>query len=192
MSDKKTGIVFVVSGPSAVGKTSVVEEILKTKKIPLKRFVTCTTRKIRNNEVDGIDYNFMSVEDFLFHKNNGDFIESSEVYGNYYGIMLPSILEDINHGNNLLLIINWNGYLQLKEVIKKDVFGFFIVPPSFQDLEKRIRMRNTDSEEIIGRRLQMANEDMQHQHEFDFCFENVSISKTANNILKKIHEITNQ
>jgi hypothetical protein len=125
-------------------------------------------------------------------QNKGDFVESSEVYGNYYGVMFSTIEEGIDKGNNLLLVINWEGYLKIKKAFKKNVFGFFITPPSFQDLENRIRARSTDSEEAIKHRLEMASEDMQHQHEFDFCFMNTNVSETANNILQKIHEITNR
>ncbi len=188
----KSGFIFIISGPSAVGKSSIVDEILRIKKISLQKIVTYTTRAIRHNEIDGIDYNFMNMDAFLYHQSRGDFIESSEIYGNYYGIMLSTISEEIDKGNNLLVVINWEGYLKIKKIFNKNVFGFFITPPSFQDLENRIRTRSTDSEDTIKHRLEMANEDMQYQHEFDFCFENIKISETANKILQKIYEITSR
>lgn len=188
----KPGFIFIISGPSAVGKSSIAEEILRIKNIPLQKIVTCTTRSIRHNEIDGIDYNFMNMDAFLFYKNRGDFVESSEVYGNYYGIMLSTITEKIDKGNNVLIVLNWEGYLKIKKAFNENVFGFFITPPSFQDLENRIRTRSTDSEDIIKHRLEIAHEDMRHQHEFDFCFENIKISETANDILKKISEIINR
>ncbi len=183
------GILFVVSGPSAVGKTVVVNEILKMDDVPVSRVVTCTTRKIRENEIDGFDYHFMSIDDFLSNKKTGNFIESSQVYGNYYGVTFSSIQDTMNRGENSVLVINWEGFTKIKEKIEKNVFGFFIFPPSLRELEKRIRTRGTDSEKVIDDRLQMANEELLHQNEFDFKFENVDISETANNIANKMREI---
>lgn len=183
----KQGFLFVISGPSAVGKTSVASEILKREK-KLSRIITCTTRSIRKGEINGADYYFISVNEFLQHKNNGDFAEYAEVYGNYYGVLLSTIKEKIDNGLNSLLVVNWKGYLKIKHTFKKQVIGFFLVPPSINDLETRIRGRGTDSEEVIAHRMEMITEDMQHKDEFEFCIENVKIDETASNILEIINE----
>lgn len=184
----KQGFLFVISGPSAVGKTSVANEILKREK-KLSRIITCTTREIRKGEVDGADYYFIGMDEFLRHKDNGDFAEYAEVYGNYYGVLLPTIKERIDNSLNSLLVINWEGYLKIKETFGKQVIGFFLTPPSISDLEKRIRSRGTDSEEVIKRRMQMIAEDMQHRGEFEFCMENAKIAETALNILGTINSV---
>lgn len=183
----RSGFLFVISGPSAVGKSTIADRVLADKSI--NRIITCTTRKIRGKEVDGVDYNFISVDDFLLRKNNGDFIESSEVYGNYYGVPLSAITKNMEQGIDSLLVINWEGFLKIKSAVKKNIVGFFIAPPSMKDLEDRIRARSADSEEIIARRLSAANEDMSHKDKYDFCIKNVSVEETANDILQKIRSI---
>jgi guanylate kinase len=186
----KKGLLFIISGPSAVGKSSVADELFKKEKT-LSKIVTCTTRKIRHNEIDGVDYHFMSIDDFLKNKDRGNFIESSEVYGNYYGVMFSDVTDNLDRGIDSLLVINWEGYLKIKRAIKKNVIGFFITPPSMKDLELRIRSRNTDSEETILDRLNEASEDMLHQNEFDFSVENINILDTANDILQKMYSARN-
>jgi guanylate kinase len=183
----KHGFLFVISGPSAVGKSTIADEILKIDR-SIGKIVTCTTRKIRSTEIDGIDYNFMNKEDFFLYKSRGDFVESSEVYGNYYGVLLSSITKKVENENDSLLVINWEGFLKIKKAIGKNVVGFFLTPPSIEALEERIKSRATDSEEVILQRLKMANEDMRHRFEYDFCVENSDIKKTTDDILCKMQE----
>ena len=187
---KKKGFLFVISGPSAVGKTSVANELLKKKKINLQRIITCTTRTKRNGEVEGVDYFFMSKDEFLRYSENGDFAEMSEVYGNYYGILVSTIKEKIEQGINALLVINWEGFLKIKRSFKENVIGFFLLPPSLKDLETRIRSRGADSEDIIKQRLNMITEDMRHKDEFDFRVKNVKIADATSEIFEKIANIT--
>ncbi|MDR1560939.1 MAG: guanylate kinase [Holosporaceae bacterium] len=182
------GYLFVISGPSAVGKTSIINEILKLDN-SLKQVITCTTRPMRKTERQGIDYYFMSKKEFLTRERNGDFIEFSEVYGNYYGVMLSLIMDKVNNCENALLSVNWEGFAKVKKTIGQNVYGFFINPPSIQDLELRIRSRGTDSREIINHRLSMAMEDMSHSNIFDFCVENRDITTAANHILEQINII---
>lgn len=183
----KKGFLFIISGPSAVGKTSVANEILKRDK-KLSRIVTCATRAMRNGEIDGKDYFFMKKGDFLRRKERGDFAEVSEVYGNYYGVLRSTIEEKIKSGLSALLVVNWEGFLKIKKAFAgdKNIVGFFLTPPSLDDLEKRIRARNADSEEIIRHRMRMIVEDMRYKDEFDFCVTNASIPAAATEILDKI------
>jgi guanylate kinase len=186
----QNGFLFIISGPSAVGKSSVADEVLKTDPL-INRIITCTTRKIRSNEKKDVDYHFMSRDDFFSHRDNGDFVEFSEVYGNYYGILLSNITENIRKNIDSLLVINWEGFLKIKKAIGNRVFGFFIVPPNLKDLETRIRARCTDSEDVIAARLNMAVNDMNHKSEFDFCIENADIKKAASNVLRIVNSIRN-
>lgn len=202
------GLLFAISGPSGVGKTTIANEILVRtsstffhsdskqvkphckKTLNLSRVVTCTTRLQRDGEKNGVDYFFLKKEEFLKHKAAGDFIESSEVYGNYYGILVETILKGIDNGNNSLLVINWEGFRKIKQKFSNKVIGFFLVPPSLKDLEMRIRSRETDSEETIRSRMKMAKEDITHKNEFDFCIENVKVDETSRIIIEKILKYT--
>jgi guanylate kinase len=181
---------FVVSGPSAVGKTSIISELLKMDN-SLKRVVTCTTRSAREMEQHGIDYFFMSKEEFRERNGKGEFVEFSEVYGNYYGVMLSTVAEKIHDGESAVLAMNWEGFAKIKGALGKNTYGFFITPPSLNDLETRIRSRGTDSEETIDHRLKMAESDMAHSGIFDFCVENRNILETATTVLKRVNQIRN-
>ncbi|GHT91537.1 guanylate kinase [Alphaproteobacteria bacterium] len=181
----------MISGPSAVGKTSVTEEILRVDS-SLSRVVTCTTRPKRGKEVDGNDYFFISEDDFLEHIKNNDFLECSEVYGKFYGVLASTVFEKTNAGIDALLVANWEGFGKIKKAVSRlPVFGFFIVPPSLEMLEQRIRARSTDSEEVIKKRMSMAQEDMSHQNEFHSIYENKGVTETALNILETINKLRN-
>ncbi|MDR1362050.1 MAG: guanylate kinase [Holosporaceae bacterium] len=183
------GFLFVISGPSAVGKTSVAKEIFE-RCSSLERIITCTTRAPRAGESDGVDYFFMSREIFAERALNGEFVESSEVYGNSYGVLFSSVQEKINGGHNSVLVLNWEGFLKIKKVFPDAVCGFFIVPPSLEVLRERIQNRNSDSPDDVARRLKTAQDDMSHQEKFDYCCENREISSTADQILAIIAEKT--
>ncbi|MDR0631705.1 MAG: guanylate kinase [Holosporaceae bacterium] len=181
-------MLFVVSGPSAVGKNSVVNEILKIDRT-IGRIVTCTTREMRKSEQHGVDYFFIPKNDFLLEMARGNLIEFSEVYGNYYGVMFSAVEEKINSGEDSILVINWEGFLKIKNAIKTNVYGIFILPPSIEDLESRIKIRGEDSPEAIKRRISMARKDIAKADLYDFCFENVDMVATAKSILEKINDI---
>ncbi|MDR3187228.1 MAG: guanylate kinase [Holosporaceae bacterium] len=182
---EKYGHLFIISGPSAVGKTSVINEILNRKK-SLRHIITCTTRPQREEEQPGVDYFFMTNEEFLTHKRSGDFIECSEIYGNFYGILLSHIKERLDNEENALLSVNWQGFSKIKKALDKNVHGFFLVPSSLKDLEQRIKSRGAELQSVIDRRLELAREDMKHSDIYDFCFENNSLTKTVDGILKRM------
>jgi guanylate kinase len=185
---KKYGHLFVISGPSAVGKTSVVNEILKNDK-SLQRVVSCTTRPQRKTERTGLDYFFITKEEFLTRQKNGDFLEYAEIYGNFYGVLLSHIKEKLDMEEDVLLAINWEGFSKIKKVLDKNVYGFFLIPSSIKDLELRIESRGTELQSAINCRLESAQEDMKHSDFYDFCFENNLLTETANSILKQMNAI---
>jgi guanylate kinase len=175
---------FIISGASAVGKSSVAAEIIKTTS-NIKKVITCTTRLPRHNEQNGEDYIFLSNSDFLKHVQAGDFLEYSEVYGQYYGTLKTSVTSIIETGNHALLINNWEGFLKIKQSYG-DVVGIFLISP-LAVLQERIKCRG-DSEEEVARRMKMAREDMSHASEFDFVLNNDDIKKTASEIVRIIKE----
>ena len=170
------GKLFIISGPSAVGKTSVANELLNRNN-NLKRVLTCTTRAPRGSEKNLVDYIFMSKEDFENHIKNDDFAEYSEVYENYYGVLKSTIQDILDAGDNALLVVNWEGFLKIKS--KMPAVGFFILPPAPEVLEQRIRFRGVDSEQVIERRLKANAEDMEHASDFDFQVVNYVIEDAA-------------
>lgn len=184
------GHLFVISGPSAVGKTTIVNQLLD-KNPELSRVLTCTTRPIRESEQDGVDYLFLSKSDFQKKIENNEFAEFSEVYDYYYGVLLEEIRNSMSKNKISLLVINWEGFQKLKRSVNDNVTGIFINPPSIDELEKRIRGRNTDDEEIIQKRLLAARLDIAHSKEYDFSVENIEVSQAANDISDIIKRVVN-
>jgi guanylate kinase len=188
MSDMVNGFLFIISGPSAVGKTTVAQHMLEMRP-SLRSIITCTTRAIRSNEEDGVHYYFLQKDEFLAKKNGGEFAEYSEVYGNYYGILQSEIAAKTQNCSDALVVVNWDGFHKIKQAIHKNVVGFFLAPPTLADLEARIRARGTDSEEIVQKRLAIAQEDIAHGRAFDYCVENRDIADTARKILDTIDKL---
>lgn len=182
------GHLFVISGPSAVGKTTIVSYLLE-KHPDLSRVITCTTRSIRGNEQDGVDYIFLSKEDFKKKVENNEFAEFSKVYDDYYGILLEEIRNSMNKNKVSLLVINWEGFQKVKRSVNDNITGIFINPPSIEELEKRIRKRNTDTEDDIQKRLLAARLDIAHSKEYDFYIDNIEVQQAANDIFEIIKKI---
>jgi guanylate kinase len=164
------GVLFIITGASGTGKTTLVKEALKT--IPDLRFsVSATTRVIRSGEVDGVDYFFLNKDNFLSFKEDNAFIESAQVYGNYYGTLKKPVLESLKQGDSILLEIDRRGAEQVKSKMPNAV-SIFVLPPSIGSLEIRLRNRATDSEEIIQRRLADARDQLDSCHQFDYLLIN--------------------
>jgi guanylate kinase len=183
----KNGVLIVISGPSAVGKTSVAEAILATNE-RISRIITTTTRSKRNYEKPGQDYYFISPEEFMTQISQDKFAEYAEVYDNYYGIWRREVEEKTGPGKCALVVMNTDGFFQLKRTIANAV-GFFLTPPTMKDLELRIRKRNADPEESIQRRIKMAQQEIELSRNFDYCIENRDINKTATQILEIIEKL---
>lgn len=182
------GYLFVISGPSAVGKTTVVNHLMK-KNPQFKRVITCTTRSIRPHEENGVDYIFLSKEEFVKKIEKNEFAEYSEVYGNYYGVLLKTIKENMEKNDVSILVINWEGFLKIKKSIAKNVFGIFINPPSIDELRKRIKKRNSENENDLEKRMNSAIIDMNHSTEYDFVIKNFQIHSASKKIFKIINGV---
>lgn len=165
-----SGNLFIVSAPSGAGKTSLVTALLNiNKQIDLS--VSYTTRAPRPGETNGVDYHFVTREQFTEMAKRGDFLESAEVYGNYYGTSQSWISQENGRGKDILLEIDWQGAAQVRSKFP-DSIGIFILPPSLEALESRLHGRKQDSAEIISKRLQAAREDISHVAEFDYVIIN--------------------
>jgi guanylate kinase len=165
-----SGALFIVSAPSGGGKTSLVKALLASES-DIKLSVSHTTRPPRPGEENGSDYHFVSAAEFERMQRNGDFLESAEIYGNRYGTSRLWIDQQLRQGQDVLLEIDWQGAQQVRAQVP-DAVGVFILPPSREALEERMRKRGQDSEDVIARRLAAAREEMSHFGEFDYVIVN--------------------
>ena len=161
---------FVIAAPSGAGKTTLVKLLLE-RNTGLEFSVSYTTREKRNTEVEGRDYFFVDEQRFLGLREQGELLESAEVFGNYYGTGRSQVQQHLDQGHHVILEIDWQGSRQVRESMP-DCVSIFILPPARSELEQRLRRRQTDSDEVIARRLEEAQGDMTHWDEFDFVIIN--------------------
>jgi len=161
---------FVISAPSGAGKTSLVRELMARE--PGLRFsISCTTRPQRNGEVDGKDYFFVSQASFRSMIADGAFLEHARVFDHFYGTPRSQVESLLGDGYGVVLEIDWQGARQVRAAMPDSV-GIFILPPSRAELERRLRSRGTDSEDVIRRRLADAATDISHWSEFQYVVVN--------------------
>lgn len=170
MSAGSKARLFVIAAPSGAGKTTLVKKLVE-RNPELKFSISYTTRQKRRNEVPGVDYHFVNVTDFEALRKSGELLEHAEVFDNYYGTSRRQVEEHLAAGRHVILEIDWQGAAQVRESMP-DCVTVFILPPSREELERRLRDRRTDSEAVIERRLRDALSDMGHWHEFDHCIVN--------------------
>ena len=169
-SKPDTGVLFVVTGSSGTGKTTLLKEAFKV--LPDVGFsVSATTRAARKGEQDGVDYHFLSGAEFEKRRDSGDLLEWAEVYGNHYGTPRAPVEAALRSGRSILLEIDVQGALQVREKLP-DAVLVFVLPPSLSSIEERLRARSTDSEEIIARRVSEAMVQISSCGEFDYLVVN--------------------
>jgi len=167
---RKRGRLFVITAPSGAGKSSLIQELLKSDPA-LGLSISYTTRPPRPGEKNGREYHFVDDRTFLAMRERGEFLESAEVHGNRYGTSKQVIHDALKRGQDLLLEIDWQGARQVRRLYP-DCVGVFILPPSVEELERRMRARGQDSEEVIRRRVQNAREELAHAGEFNYAIIN--------------------
>ena len=166
----RKGRLFVITAPSGAGKTSLIDAVMKDDP-SLKISVSYTTRAPRRGEQEGVDYHYVDDATFLAMRERGEFLESAEVHGNRYGTSKQVILDAVKRGEDLILEIDWQGARQVR-ALYPDCVGIFILPPSIEELERRMRARGQDSDAVIQRRVQNARGEMDHAGEFDYAIIN--------------------
>jgi len=182
---KKEGVLLVISSPSGTGKTTICKKLLEyDKNIHLS--VSVTTRKKRKNEVEGIDYYFRSKKDFLNLKSQNSFIENAFVFENYYGTLKSEVLEQLENGIDVLIDIDWQGTRQITEAMKGNLIKIFLLPPSIDELKKRLSKRNSDSIKEINFRMSKALKEIKHFDEYDYVLVNDNLDNTFQKIVKII------
>lgn len=185
----KKGLLIILSGPSGVGKGTVRKYIMNRDLFPMVFSVSMTTREPRATETNGVEYYFVSKEEFQRNIDNDNFLEWAEFVGNRYGTP-RSIVEDLrNQGKNVLLEIEINGAEQVLSKVKDDrVVSFYLKPPSMKQLEARIRKRKSETEEVIQKRLAKAEAEMAKAKNYDFVVMNDRINRAGDEIIKILKE----
>jgi guanylate kinase len=176
-----SGTLFIVTAPSGAGKTTLVHGLLQ-RDARVQLSISYTTRAPRAGEQDGREYHFVDVPAFRALRDRGEFLEWAEVHGNYYGTSKVWLREQIAAGRDTLLEIDWQGAQQVRKVFPEAV-GVFILPPSMEALESRLRGRGTDSDEVISRRLLGARGEMRHVAEFDYVIINDEIDQALDDLV---------
>ena len=178
----KEGLLIVISGPSGVGKGTVRKALFERPDHNLDFSVSMTTRKPRQGEVDGVDYYFVSREKFEEEIKKGNLLEHAEFVGNYYGTPYDKVCEKLKTGHEVVLEIEVQGAMQVREKMPNAVF-IFIAPPSYQALEKRLTTRGTESQEVIKARLAKARREITMANYYDYIVINDEVANAADKIM---------
>jgi guanylate kinase len=178
MSIKKEGKLIVFSAPSGSGKTTIVHHLLQQKELNLDFSISATSREKRGQEVHKKDYYFISLEKFQTHVKNNDFIEWEEVYtNNFYGTLKEEVERIWSQGKHVIFDIDVVGGLRIKKKFPKQTLAIFVQPPSIEEMERRLRNRQTDSEEKIQERVRKAEKELKFAHDFDVILVNNELNK---------------
>ena len=181
----RKGAMFLIEAPSGTGKGTIIKELMK-KDDKLKFSVSVTTRKPRHNEVDGVDYYFISDEQYDKYKAEDAFYECVDSqYGNRYATLRSEVDGFLNVGEDVIFDIDWVGARQMKAKAPDDVVTIYMLPPSIKELRRRLEGRNTDSKEVIEKRMGMVVEKLEHWQEFDY----VVVCDTVDDTVEKIRRI---
>lgn len=178
-------LLVVISGPSGVGKDAVLNR-LKDKGYPLHFVVTATTRLKRNNEVDGRDYHFIDANKFQNLLTSGEFVEASNVYGNWYGVPKKEIESALKKGMDVIVKVDIQGALKIKSIFPRAIL-IFLSPPSFQELTERLKGRNSDSQKDIEIRIATANKELTAANQFKYIL--INHQDAIENTATKIYSI---
>ena len=174
----RRGLMLVLSSPSGAGKTTIAREIL-SRDDNLRMSVSATTRPKRPGEVEGHDYFFVKEEAFRLMVNRQELLESATVFGNLYGTPRAPVEESLAAGQDVLFDIDWQGTQQLRESAREDLVSVFILPPTTQELERRLRSRAQDSDAVVAGRMSKAADEMSHYPEYDYIIVNNDIKASV-------------
>ena len=180
MSPLGSGCLFVLAAPSGAGKTSLVAALLQ-REPDIRLSVSYTTRAARPGETDGVHYHFVDEPRFLELKAKGEFLEHAFVHGYWYATSATWLRDQVAHGRDVLLEIDWQGAAQVRRMIP-DAVLIFILPPSLSSLRERLEKRGQDAPQIIMRRLEAAREEMRHCVEFDYVIINQDFARAVDDV----------
>lgn len=180
-----SGSLYIVAAPSGAGKTTLVRLLLEVEPA-IRLSISYTTRAPRAGEENGREYHFVAVDEFKRMIEAGDFLEWAEVHGNYYGTSRRWIAERLSAGEDVLLEIDWQGAEQVRKLFPAAI-GVFILPPSMDELARRLTGRGTDSEAVIAGRLAAAADEMRHAPEFDYAIINNQLQEALEDLRVIVH-----
>ncbi|WP_321314365.1 guanylate kinase [Halarcobacter sp.] len=179
---EKKGAILILSGPSGCGKSTLLKNVYK--QIGDYHFsISTTTREPREGEVDGVDYYFVSREEFEEDIKKGHFLEWAEVHGNYYGTSLKPIISAVNEGKLVIFDIDVQGHTIVRKKLDNIVTSVFITTPSLMDLENRLKSRNTDSDEVIEKRLTNAKTEIKYFRKYDYFIINDDLEEASKSLV---------
>ena len=174
----RRGLMLVLSSPSGAGKTTI-SRLLLERDCKLSMSISTTTRPMRPGEEDGCDYNFVDPTEFNLMVNRQEFLEHAKVFGNYYGTPRAAVEEALVSGSDVIFDIDWQGAQQLGQVAGEDLVRVFILPPSTEELYRRLYQRAQDSDEVVDSRMARAADEMSHWAEYDFIIINEDVEESV-------------
>ncbi len=177
----RRGLMLVLSSPSGAGKSSIARALLKADS-NLVSSVSGTTRAARPGETEGIDYYFVTVQQFEKMKSASEFLENARVFDNFYGTPRAHVEKKLSAGKDVLFDIDWQGTQQLRENARDDLVSIFIFPPSLDELERRLRGRAQDPDDVVRKRMARASDEMSHWPEYDYIVVNRDIDKSISQV----------
>ena len=182
MNEKDYGVMFILSSPSGVGKTTLTKKIAEENS-NFSISISHTTRTPRPNEINGEDYHFVSKEKFNSLVKNNNFYEHAKIFNNYYGTSKEPVINLLSNKIDVLFDIDWQGTQQLKKIKDLKLVTFFILPPNLEVLKKRLLKRHGGQEKLIKERMKKFNEEVSHWHEYDYVVVNDDLEICYNSIL---------
>ena len=180
---KKNGMMFVLSSPSGVGKTTLTKKLAENN-LEFVISISHTTRKPRSNEINGKDYYFVNKEKFDVLIKSKSFFEYAKIFNNFYGTLKAPVLKFLSQGKSVLFDIDWQGTQQLKEIKDLSIVTFFILPPNLRVLKDRLLNRHEGQEKLIKERMNKFNEEMSHWREYNYVVVNDDLEMCYNTILE--------
>ena len=178
---RRRGLMLVLSSPSGAGKTTLSRRLLESDRT-ITLSVSATTRARRATEKEGVDYYFVPPEKFEQMVGAGEFLEHATVFSNRYGTPRAVVMDELARGRDILFDIDWQGTQQLKEKMRDDLVSIFILPPSHAELERRLKTRAEDSDEIVAGRMAKAADEISHWPEYDYVIVNSDLDKALGDI----------
>jgi len=183
-SVSRRGLMLVLSSPSGAGKSSISRKLLEQDD-NISLSISATSRKRRPGEVEGKDYHFVEPQEFQIMINENRFLEHAKVFDHYYGTPSDQVMEKIETGSDVLFDIDWQGTQQLKAKARDDLISVFILPPSYRELETRLKKRNQDSDMEVANRMSKAADELSHYAEYDY----IIINHDLNESVRHVHAI---
>ena len=178
---RRRGLMLVLSSPSGAGKTTIARELLASDR-QLEMSVSATTRPPRPGEVNGKDYHFVDIATFERMVSEGQMLEHAKVFDNYYGTPAVPVRQALASGKDVLFDIDWQGTQQMRQSARSDLASIFILPPAIEELERRLKARAQDSDEVVRNRMAKAGDEMSHWPEYDYIVINHHLDSSVASI----------